>query len=176
MQVVRKRPFTPCQGIAVLKSETFELTCSISGVLTRYCTREYNCQGQLRRGCERRRLIYRRHYNSRNYLTQAYAVGVGTSASWKLRVKIDGEFIRRFNCRRRVSLIGLSILNAIRVARYTFEKSNSKLPTLTQYLHGHPFINVSLNCAFIMNSSVAIFPVFFELISLFEEYCFNRAI
>lgn len=75
---------------------------TVSSALTRYCSREYNCQRQLRRGRERR-LIYRRHYNSRNYLTRAFwcAVVEVVGAVQVASVEIDGKFIRRFNCRRR---------------------------------------------------------------------------
>lgn len=87
-----------------LTGKIFKLTCNSSGVLTRYCSREYNCQRQLRRGRERR-LIYRRHYNSRNYLTRAFwramVVGVGAGTVQVASAEIDGKFIRRFNCRRR---------------------------------------------------------------------------
>lgn len=38
--------------IVTLSSKTLKLTCNSSGVLTRYCSREYNCQRQLHRGRE----------------------------------------------------------------------------------------------------------------------------
>lgn len=59
-----------------LKSES---TCSSSGVLTRYCYSpivEDNCVGK------RQRLIYRRHYNSRNCLIRATHTYIHTS-DWR---------------------------------------------------------------------------------------------